>query len=186
MPPIFTPESLDRVRDAVVGWLPHGAAGLGVFVAVWLLSHVAEAAVRRLGRTRRVDPTLIRFLGKTLRLGLVVLGVVAGLGTAGVDVGALVAGLGLTGFALGFALKDIVSNLLAGVLVILYRTFDEGDRIKVAGFEGRVRTIDLRYTLLETGSDVVFLPNQLLFNNAVVVLGTEPGSGSEAAAAAQG
>ena len=52
----------------------------------------------------------------------------------------------------------------------LYKTFREGDRIKVAGFEGKVRAIDLRYTLLDTETETVFLPNQLLFNNAVVVV----------------
>jgi len=46
-----------------------------------------------------------------------------------------------------------------------------------------VQRIDLRYTLLDTGSEVVFLPNQLLFNNPVVVVRTEPGGVSEAAAA---
>ena len=51
-------------------------------------------------------------------------------GTVGVDVSALVAGLGLAGFAIGFALRDAVSNTLAGVLVLMYQPFRVGDDIK--------------------------------------------------------
>ena len=48
---------------------------------------------------------------------VMIFGFVTALGSVGVDVSALVAGLGLTGFALGFALKDTISNLLSGVLI---------------------------------------------------------------------
>ncbi len=110
------------------------------------------------------------------------LGLVSGLGTMGIDVAALVAGLGLTGFALGFALRDAISNLLAGVLVMIYRPFRHGDRISVTGLEGTVVRIDLRYTTMQ-GEDRRFLiPNQVLFTNAITVLGrgsespTNPGA----------
>jgi small conductance mechanosensitive channel len=95
--------------------------------------------------------------------------VIVGFGTMGVDVTALVAGLGLTGFALGFALRDAVSNLLAGVLIILYQPFRSGDRIEVAGSAGRVVGINLRYTILDAGDRRILVPNSNLFSNSVVV-----------------
>jgi small-conductance mechanosensitive channel len=170
MPRLFTAESLDHLRAVVVGQLPKVGAGVAVLVGFWLLAVLARNVIDRVGRARRVEPPLVRLMAKTAYLSLLTVGMIEGLGTAGVEVSAMIAGLGLTGFALGFALKDIISNLLAGVLVILYKTFREGDRIKVAGFEGKVRAIDLRYTLLDTEAETVFLPNQLLFNNAVVVV----------------
>ena len=57
-------------------------------------------------------------------------GLVTALGTLGVDVSALVAGLGLTGFALGFAVKDTISNILAGVLLLVYRPFSKKDYVE--------------------------------------------------------
>ena len=86
-----------------------------------------------------------------------------------VDVTALVAGLGLTGFALGFALKDLISNLLAGVLLLLYRPFQRGDHIDVAGFSGFVREIDLRYTTLEEEEKIYLVPNSLLLSKGIKV-----------------
>jgi small-conductance mechanosensitive channel len=85
-------------------------------------------------------------------------------------VSALVAGLGLTGFALGFALRDVISNTLAGVLVLLYKPFRRGDRISVAGSEGVVSQIDLRYTTLVVDEETrVLVPNSTLFTNSIRV-----------------
>jgi small-conductance mechanosensitive channel len=81
-----------------------------------------------------------------------------------------VAGLGLTGFALGFALKDVLSNLLAGVLILIYRPFHRQDRVMVAGFEGTIADIDLRYTTLEAEDRRILIPNATLFTNAISVL----------------
>ena len=80
------------------------------------------------------------------------------------------AGLGLTGFALGFALKDTISNLLAGVLILLYRPFVIGDRLIASGYEGTVVSIDLRYTQLEGDGNRILIPNSKLFTDPITVL----------------
>ena len=85
----------------------------------------------------------------------------------GINVSALVAGLGLTGFALGFALKDILSNLIAGVLILLYRPFRVNDYIMVTGLEGAVTEIDLRYTTLQKEGQKFLIPNSVLFTNSI-------------------
>jgi small conductance mechanosensitive channel len=88
------------------------------------------------------------------------LGLVVGLGTMGLNVSALVASLGLTGFALGFAPRDAVANLLAGVLILSHRPLEYGDRIAVTGLEGVIVDIDLRYTTLDAGDKRHLVPNQ--------------------------
>jgi len=99
-----------------------------------------------------------------------IFGFVTALGTLGINVSALVAGLGLTGFALGFALKDTISNLLSGVLILLYRPFEIGNRIRISGYEGIVISIDLRYTELDSEGDKVLIPNSKLFTDPVTVI----------------
>ena len=99
-----------------------------------------------------------------------IFGFVTALGTLGIDVSALVAGLGLMGFALGFALKDIISNLLSGVLILLYRPFEKGNRIKISSYEGIVVSIDLRYTELDCEGKKVLIPNSKLFADPITVL----------------
>ena len=171
----------ERTIGAIVlvfGWQLFLAAI--VFVAFYFGGWVIQRGIDRVGRGRGLDEELVRFLGKAARVTMVVIGAVCALGTFGVDVTALVAGLGLTGFALGFALKDIISNLLAGILVLIYRPFGRGDRIKVAAFEGVVRSIDLRYTILSDEDRRYFVPNSMLFTNPITVLKSdEPNEPSE-------
>ncbi|GAB4224933.1 MAG: hypothetical protein Kow0062_27130 [Acidobacteriota bacterium] len=145
-------------------------AGLAVFAVFLLASAVVRAALRRLAEATDADRgQVLRLAGRATGATLVLVGLVSGLGTAGVDVGALIAGLGLTGFAIGFALRDALSNLLAGALILFYRPFRPDDRIKVAGFDGRVREIDLRYTVLEAEDRSVLIPNSMLFTNPITV-----------------
>jgi small-conductance mechanosensitive channel len=84
--------------------------------------------------------------------------------------------LGLTGFALGFAFRDALSNLLAGVLILIYHPFHRTDRIAVAGFEGTVTSIDLRYTTLQDQDKIYLIPNSTLFTNPITLVRrrTEP------------
>ena len=67
-------------------------------------------------------------------------------------------------------MKDSISNLLAGVLIMIYRPFDDDDKIRVSSFEGRVLRIDMRYTQLQSNDgQTIFVPNSLLFTNAITV-----------------
>ncbi|MFQ5584438.1 MAG: mechanosensitive ion channel family protein, partial [Calditrichia bacterium] len=79
---------------------------------------------------------IFQLLGSTLKITVVIIGLITALGTMGIDVSAMIAGLGLTGFALGFAFKDALSNLLAGILIIFYQPFSYGDQIRVSACEG--------------------------------------------------
>ncbi|MBI1917958.1 MAG: mechanosensitive ion channel [Planctomycetes bacterium] len=158
----------------IVLFLPRLGTGLLIFVLFWLAAKALQRGVERLIRVPRFDPSLTRYLGSAARIALLLFGTVTALGTMGVDVSALVAGLGLTGFALGFALKDIVSNALSGILVLAYRPFRILDSIKVTDLEGTVTEINLRYTVLEAEGKTILIPNSSLFTNPVTVLRKGP------------
>lgn len=119
------------------------ATAAGIFIAFWIAAKILELIIGRFTGRVPHNPDLVELLGRTAKIALV-FGAVTALGTVNINVSALVAGLGLTGFALGFAFRDILSNLLAGVLILLYRPFGRGDRISVTGLEGTVTHIDLR------------------------------------------
>jgi small-conductance mechanosensitive channel len=153
-----------------VDLLSKGIAALAVVAGFWIAARIVQKILRRVAsRTNDDRQHIFDLLAQTIKTALIVFGVVTALGTMGINVNALVAGLGLTGFALGFALKDAISNLLAGVLILIYRPFYRGDLITVKGFEGKVINIDLRYTTLEGDARIIYLPNSDLFTNAVIV-----------------
>jgi len=148
--------------------------GILILASFWLAGTILFRVVRRVGRARHVDEGLAEFLGRVIKVAALILGAITALSEMGIDVGALVAGLGLTGFAFGFAFKDIISNVLAGVLIIIYKPFQVGDQIKIKAYSGNVVSIDLRYTVLNTEGDMVYVPNSLLFTDAIIVENTGP------------
>lgn len=115
---------------------------------------------------------ILRRAGRLIGMGLLLFGTVTAFGTMGVNVGALVAGLGLTGFALRFAMKDVLSNLVSGVLILVYRVFVLNNRITVSGLEGVVTEIDLRYMRLDSGTQTYLIPNLMLITNTIGLIPT--------------
>ena len=148
--------------------------GILILASFWLVGTILFRVVCRVGRARHVDEGLAQFLGRVIKVAALIVGAITALSEMGIDVGALVAGLGLTGFAFGFAFKDIISNVLAGVLIIIYKPFEVGDQIKIKAYAGNVVSIDLRYTVLNTDGDMVYVPNSLLFTDAIIVQNTSP------------
>lgn len=164
-------EGFDTYAQALVAyWTPRLAVALVIVLVFWLFARLADRGLARLTRFGRINPLVVSLLARSARLVLLGFGVVTALGTLGVNIAALVAGLGLTGFALGFALKDSISNVLAGVLLLIYRPFAVNDRISVTNQEGTVVDIDLRYTTLEAEARRILIPNAVLFTNPIVVI----------------
>lgn len=138
---------------------------VGFAVAAFVTEKLILRAVKKMDERRTL---VIRFVGRSAKYVLLAVGVISALGTMGVDVSAVIAGLGLTGFALSLALKDAVSNLIAGILIIVYTPFTVGDKIKVAGVEGRVEEINLRYVSLRLDNGALTLiPNSKVLTEVV-------------------
>ena len=167
----------EALAQAIV-WLPTLAAALSLFILFLVLSRVAHFGVLRIVERTRAHGPLGDLLARVARVGLVILGFVTALGTLGVNIMGIVAGVGLTGFALGFALKDSIANLLAGVMILLYRPFEVGDRIDVGGLAGRVTHVDLRYTELDAEKERVLVPNSKMLTDPIKV--SKPATGGAA------
>jgi small-conductance mechanosensitive channel len=108
-------------------------------------------------------------LDRAAYAGILGVGAVCALGTAGFNVTPLIAALGLSGFVLGFALRDTLSNAVAGLMILMNRPFVTGDTVAVAGFEGKVAGTDLRYTALEADGKRYLVPNATVLNSPVTV-----------------
>ena len=151
-------------------WLPRVIGVAVIFVVFFILAKIVKRIITSTAERLKLDGNLTSLLARTSNITLIIFGFVTALGTLGINVSALVAGLGLTGFALGFALKDTISNLLSGILILLYRPFEIGNRIKISGYEGIVISIDLRYTELDSEGNKVLIPNSKLFTDPITVL----------------
>ena len=79
--------------------------------------------------------------------------------------------LGIGGVAIGFAFRDVLQNLLAGILILLTRPFVIGDQIKAGSYEGTVDDVWVRATVLRTyDNQRVLIPNATLFTDKITII----------------
>jgi small conductance mechanosensitive channel len=156
-----------------VDFFPKLALALVALIVFLLLARILRVTLRRIAGKSADSGTaqVLRLLASASEVTVFFAGIIASLGIVGVNVSAMVAALGLTGFAVGFALKDALSSLLAGCLILLYRPFQCGQRISVAGSEGVVVEINLRYTALQADGKRILIPNSILHANSISILG---------------
>src|SRR5690554_196380 len=82
----------------------------------------------------------------------------------------MLAELGIGSVAIGFALKDIFENFLAGIIILVRREMRIGDFVACEGYEGTVEAILVREThIRETDGELVILPNSMLFKNPLII-----------------
>jgi small conductance mechanosensitive channel len=162
-------DALHRLLAAAVLFGPRVVASLLILAGFWIGALVVQAGVARVAAARRVHRDVATALGQGIKAGVLAFGIVTALGTSGFNVTGLVAGLGLTGFALGFALKDVLANVVAGAIILVYRPFQLDDHISVAGFEGAVADIDMRYTTLRVEDRRILVPNSTVLTSPVSI-----------------
>ena len=142
-----------------IDWSQKIGLALLILLGFWILAIVIRKIIRKAGGATGIDASVVNLLARVANVVIWIMGLVTALGTVGIDVSA--------GFAVGFALKGSISNLLSGVLILIYRPFRVGQWINVKSFEGNVTAIDLRYTTLEKEDEKILVPNSLLFTNPI-------------------
>ena len=157
------------VGESAVRTVPRVLAALLVISAFVLLAWAVHRLLRVLFRRTVEDRTLENLIKQSVYYAIVLLGVIIAAGALGVSPQALVTGLGLTGLVLGFALKDILSNFVSGLLILALRPFKIGDQIVVGETEGAVERIELRATQIRTyDGRVALVPNAEVFTSRIV------------------
>ncbi len=164
-------EAVERSVEVALSLLPQVLLALVVLALFVVVARVVRRRAQpRLARAR--TPSFGRVFATLLHAAIVVAGVFVALTIAfpSVNPATMLGGLGLLGVAAGFAFQDILSNLLAGVLLLLRQPFVGGDQIEVNGIRGTVEAITIRETRLRTfDGRLVLVPNADVYTNAIEV-----------------
>jgi small conductance mechanosensitive channel len=150
-----------------------------LLVVGWYLSGLAQRCVSRLlAVTHRIDALVTVFAASFARYAVLVVVGIAVLQLFGIQTASLVAVLGATTLAIGLALQGTLSNLAAGVMLLLFRPFHIGDDVEVAGKAGKVKSLSLFMTeLVASDNTQVLLPNGQVWGAAIINHSTYPGTG---------
>lgn len=169
-------EALGRLEElgrSAVALLPGLAVALVLFGLGLLAARLVRAAVRRAAAMRDASPGSAAVLGRiaggvTVLVAFLVAASVAFPSVSAADLFNL---LGIGGVAIGFAFRDVLQNLLAGILILLTRPFVIGDQIRAGAHEGTVEDVWVRATVLRTyDNQRVLIPNATLFVDKITVI----------------
>ncbi|MBB3825681.1 mechanosensitive ion channel domain-containing protein [Xanthomonas arboricola] len=151
-----------------------GVALLIVVIGMWLAKQLSQWLHRVLSRAR-VEITLTNFLRNVVYALLLVLVFVSALSQIGVPPTSLIAVLGAAGLAVGLALKDSLSNIAAGVMLIVLRPMRDGDHVVIAGQEGIVDEIRIFQTRVRSFDErMITLPNSTITTAPIINYSTLP------------
>jgi small conductance mechanosensitive channel len=154
--------------ESLIVIVPRALAALLIFGLFWFVAVIARWLARVLLVRLIRDRTGQNLVQQVSYYIIWAIGVIVAIDAFGVDPQTLVAGLGLTGIALGFALRDIISNFVSGILILTLRPFSIGDQIIIGDSEGSVERIELRATQIHTyDGRRVLVPNAEVFTSRV-------------------
>ena len=140
-----------------------------VFAAKW----AAGATRRTLGRVKgfRHDPTVLSFAVQVVRVVVFLIGLIAVLQRLGVQTTSIIAVLGAASLAVGLALQGTLSNVAAGVMLLVLRPYRVGDLVNIGGNVGKVQRLDLFFTQLSDANNVkIMAPNGKVFGDIILNL----------------
>ena len=142
-----------------------------IFCIGWMTSRLLYTAVVRLcQQSPRIDRTVALFVGNAVRYIVLVFTFIAVLTTFGIATTSFVAVLGALGIAIGLALQGTLSNLAAGIMLVVFRPFHIGDRVETGGVTGITREINLFFTEIDGDDNTrVIIPNGKLWGEIVRV-----------------
>lgn len=148
--------------------LPALLGALVILGLTWLLAAAVRHAVLVWAKKTEGDRTTEELISRLCYGGVWTLGAVVALGVMGLNFAALLGTLGLTSVAIGFSLRDVLSNYISGVILLATRPFCIGDQVVINSYEGTVTQIQLRATTMQTyDGRLVFIPNQEVFQSSI-------------------
>ncbi|MGZ9099230.1 MAG: mechanosensitive ion channel family protein [Brevundimonas sp.] len=140
-----------------------------VFAARWV-SGVTRRALSRV-RGFRHDPTVLSFAVQVVRVIVYIIGLIAVLQRLGVQTTSIIAVLGAASLAVGLALQGTLSNVAAGVLLLVLRPYKVGDVIEVGGVTGSVQRLDLFTTQMSNPNNhKIVVPNAKVLGDVIINL----------------
>lgn len=160
-----------KLLEKAVNIFPNALMGIFTFFLFLFLGWICGRFITFFIRHAQKKHVLLNFLLTCNRSFFIVVGTISSLAMMGIDVSALIASLGLGSLAFGLACKDLIANMISGVLLLFYQPFDIEDTVEIKDIRGIVMQIDLRYTtLINENKELCFIPNNNLLTSHITLI----------------
>ncbi len=159
----------------IMPWLLKLVVALIIFIVGRLAAKFIVRICGKLLTRSKMDQMLVDFLTAILNTFLLLVVIIAALRHLGVDTTSLVALIGAAGLAIGLSLQGSLQNFASGVMLIIFKPFENGDYVEAGGISGVVQKISIFTTLLKTPDNkTVIVPNGSIYSGAITNYSTEP------------
>jgi small conductance mechanosensitive channel len=160
---------MDEITRIVTTYGLDVVAAIVILIVGWVAASWADRVTRKaLTRTPKIDAMLAGFLAGLVKYGILVFTFLAVLAQFGIQTTSFIAVLATAGLAVGLALQGTLSNVAAGVMLLIFRPFKTGDYVEGGGVAGSVDSVSLFVTEMHTPDNVhLIVPNSQLWNTAI-------------------
>jgi small-conductance mechanosensitive channel len=150
------------------------AMGVGrvlvIIMAAWWISRLAQGAVTRVSAYRpNITHASLYTVNRLLHYTVLTVGLLIGLSSIGIDLSKFALFASALGVGVGFGLQTLISNFVAGLVLLFEKSLKVGDFIELqSGISGEVREINIRSTLITTNDNIdIVVPNSAFVNSHV-------------------
>ena len=163
-------ETADQVIATVTEYGLDIVGAVAILIVGWIASKwVHRAVTKALGKSEKVAPMLGSFFASLAKYLVLIFTGLMVLSQFGVQTASLIAVLGAAGLAIGLALQGTLSNVAAGVMILIFRPFKIGDYVEAGGQAGTIQAVTLFITEMVTPDNVqIIVPNSQIFGSSVV------------------
>lgn len=152
----------------VLPWVINLAMAAVIFFGGRYVAKVVMKLLVSILRKSKMEDILVNFVSSIANVLLLLVIIVAALDQLGVDTTSLIALVGAAGLAVGLALQGSLQNFAAGVMLIVFRPFKEGDFVEAGSVTGVVETISIFNTIMRTGDNKeVIIPNGKIYSDVI-------------------
>ena len=164
---------MESILEQAQLWLAHYGIQVIGAIAILVLGMLAAKTItkifRKVLRRAKVDETLVSFGGNMLQFVMIMLVIIAALARLGFQTSSLIAMMGAAALAVGLSLQSNLSNLAAGVLILIFRPFRLGEMVEMGGVLGKVEEITIMVTKLRmVDGKLAIMPNTKAFNDKLI------------------
>ena len=171
---------LVRNQELLLSYAVNIVAAIAIVIVGMIVARIVSNTVNRLMLARKIDATVADFLSAMLRYAIIAFTLIAALGRIGVQTASVIAVLGAAGLAVGLALQGSLSNLAAGVLLVMFRPFRAGEYVDLGGVAGTVLSVQIFSTTMRTvDGKIVVIQNGKIIAGNIINFSREPARRNE-------
>ncbi len=156
------------INTYLIPWGINISLALIIFIVGRIAVSIIIGIVRKLLTKAKLDKILVGFITAIINWILLLVVIIAALNRLGINTTSLIAIIGAAGLAIGLSMKDSLQNFAAGVMIIIFKPFKEGDFVEAGGTSGSVKQINIfSSTFITPDNKQVIVPNGAIYSGVI-------------------